>query len=585
MSIKAKIGLLVGVSALGIALLIGGGWFAMREMRRDIQGIVQGQFLSLINENMTPLISKQMLPMINEDIPLLLQYDDVVWSLMALDQHFNKAVILEKKSFVVSGEEADKELASIAKEHAQEIAGADRMLKMMTARMKTDSSEALLQELVKAYEEWKTQSGTVIENIVLPNKRHFAYKSSNEGSAKKAFENLTEVMRKIASEQSRRVTEHMTRIEEKKAAINAAEREIEERRKTVVNASSFMTDTLDVRQKQFVIVGLLSLFITVVIAIAMTRHILRLLSSAVGTTRRVADGDLTAVARATARDEIGHLLNALSDMASRLRTVLGDVKKMIGGVMLGQEAMGRTSAQLSRNSSEQAAFAEEVSAAIEEMAANIRQNAENALETERIALQMSEKAKKGGEAVRNAVAAMKQIAEKISVIDDIAKRTDLLALNAAIEAARAGEKGKGFAVVAAEIRKLAEQSGASAVEITDLAQVNERVAREAVQLLNALLPEVEKTTFLVQEITASCAEQNKGTDQIATAVQQLDQAIQNNAADAENIAATAEQLAGEAKGLNDAIGFFRLEAGGGTKAPPSTPSSTETASPSSSSKQ
>ena len=192
------------------------------------------------------------------------------------------------------------------------------------------------------------------------------------------------------------------------------------------------------------------------------------------------------------------------------------------------------------------------------MTANIRQNADNAKETEKIALKGAEDATSGGQAVQDTVTAMKSIADKIMIIEEIARQTNLLALNAAIEAARAGEQGKGFAVVAAEVRKLAERSQLAAAEISELSVSSVEVAENAGSLLAAMVPNIQRTAELVQEIAAASIEQDAGAEQISRAIQQLDSVIQTNASSSEEMASTAEELSSQAEQMQAAIGFFTV---------------------------
>lgn len=235
------------------------------------------------------------------------------------------------------------------------------------------------------------------------------------------------------------------------------------------------------------------------------------------------------------------------------------IKLAAQNVLEGSQAMNVSSIQMSQGTTEQAAAAEEASSSIEQMNATIRQNADNAMQTETIAVQAAENAREGGQAVGEAVVAMRDIADKINIIEEIARQTNLLALNAAIEAARAGEQGKGFAVVASEVRKLAERSQNAAGEIIELSVHSVDVAAEAERLLNRIVPDIQKTAELVQEISASCREQDAGAEQINKSIQQLDSVIQQNAASSEEIASTAEELSSQAEHLRAMIGSFTIE--------------------------
>ncbi|MBP7460994.1 MAG: MCP four helix bundle domain-containing protein [Candidatus Delongbacteria bacterium] len=279
--------------------------------------------------------------------------------------------------------------------------------------------------------------------------------------------------------------------------------------------------------------------------------------------KSMANGDLTKEIKI--RSDKDELMKSMSAMLEKLTEVVGDVKSSADNVAGGSQELSASAEQLSEGASEQAASAEEVSSSMEEMASSIQQNSENAAQTEKIAVKSSEDAKGGAKAVNETMVAMKEIASKITIIEEIARQTNMLALNAAIEAARAGEHGKGFAVVASEVRSLAERSQTAAGEITQLASQSVIVAEKAGEMLTRILPDIQKTAELVQEITAASSEQNKGAEQINKAIQQLDQVIQHNASASEEISSTSEQLTAQAEQLQQAIAFFRTRTSGNSR--------------------
>ena len=315
----------------------------------------------------------------------------------------------------------------------------------------------------------------------------------------------------------------------------------------------------------------------------------------------IAKGDFTARLNMVRKDEIGQLANALDGMADNLKKqadvaeqiskgnltvdvqlssdkdqlglalkqmseVLNDIIRQVmvatDNVSSGSQALSAAAQEMSQGATEQAASAEEASSSIEEMTANIRQNADNAMQTEKIAIGAAKDAREAGQVANDNMAAMKEIAGKITIIEEIARQTNLLALNAAIEAARAGEHGRGFAVVAAEVRKLAERSQVAAGEINKLSVSSVGVAEKAGIILGNLAPNIQRTAELVQEIAAASKEQDTGAEQISSAIQQLDKVIQQNASATEEMASTAEELSSQSEQLQEMIAFFKVKGDG-----------------------
>lgn len=270
------------------------------------------------------------------------------------------------------------------------------------------------------------------------------------------------------------------------------------------------------------------------------------------------NGDLTQLITNHYEGGFAKLRDSFNNTSKKLVDIINDVRTNTDALVTAADEVASTASTLSQGASEQAASVEETSASLEEMGASIDQNAENAKQTDTIATKSAKDAKQGGEAVKNTVTAMKEIADKISIIEDIAYQTNLLALNAAIEAARAGEHGKGFAVVASEVRKLAERSQKSANEIGTLAGSSVQIAESAGKLIEDIVPAINKTADLVQEITAASQEQSSGVNEVNKAMGQLDQVSQQSASASEELAAIAEELQAQAERLMSSISFFKL---------------------------
>ena len=319
--------------------------------------------------------------------------------------------------------------------------------------------------------------------------------------------------------------------------------------------------SLTTLSRVFILAFIFSILILTFILYLIVRSIVNPINEVIHFASIISQGDLTtemSMNLTKRKDEIGDLTGSLEQMRVELSRIVHEVKTAVNNVASGSQQLSATAQQMSQGAVEQASSAQEVSASMEEMGSTIRQTASNAVETDRISRKAAADSGESGDAVRKTVNAMNLISDKISIIEEISRNTNLLALNAAIEAARAGTQGKGFAVVAAEVRKLAERSQEAAKEINELSISSVDIAENAGSLLERMIPDIDKTATLVQEITVSSNEQSSGVQQISRALEQLDTVIQQNASAAEEMAATSEELSGQAHHLRDAIEYFKV---------------------------
>ncbi len=319
-----------------------------------------------------------------------------------------------------------------------------------------------------------------------------------------------------------------------------------------------------IKQNLFLIIIIIgfALLSGILISFLIARSITKPIIKGVDFAKAVAKGDLTANVDIEQEDEIGVFANSLKSMVSTLREIVIGITAGSDNIASASRELSSSSQEMSQGASEQASSAEEVSSSMEEMSANIQQNTDNAQQTEKIAIEASEGINKVASASKESLESTRLIAEKITIVNDIAFQTNILALNAAVEAARAGEHGKGFAVVAAEVRKLAERSKVAADEINDLSGHSLKVTENAGNLMVEIIPKIEKTAKLVQEISAASLEQSSGAGQVNSAIQQLNTVTQQNAAASEEMATSSEELASQSQQLKEIISYFKISNNG-----------------------
>ncbi|MCF8364159.1 MAG: MCP four helix bundle domain-containing protein [Bacteroidales bacterium] len=326
------------------------------------------------------------------------------------------------------------------------------------------------------------------------------------------------------------------------------------------NAAAFALQSIQDMQysRSILIIGLLiSILGSIMLGWQISKSITRPIKKGVAFAKEIAEGNLETSIEIDQNDEIGELAAMLTLMKNKLHKTISSIQAAAQHIAEASSQMSQTSQSISQGSTEQASAAEEISASIEEMSAAIAQNTSNAQRTEEIARQASSQMNTGSKNVIDVTSAIKEIAEKITIIGDIAYQTNILSLNAAVEAARAGEYGKGFAVVADEVKKLAERSQDAATEIDKVSGNGVSLAEESRHLFNAIVPQIELTLKLVQEITASSLEQNSGAEQVNDSIQQFNNVIQQNAAAAEEMATNAEELANQAEYLTEMTSYFQ----------------------------
>ena len=319
-----------------------------------------------------------------------------------------------------------------------------------------------------------------------------------------------------------------------------------------------LSDTMSGSQKVMVVLLIVSIAICVILIIAMTRSTINPIRKSMEGIQRITEGDLTTNVEINTGDEFSEMANQLNTMNDNLKNVVSNIISGADNIYQSSAQMSNASEMMSHGAGQQAASAEQVSASVQQMSASIEQNNQNARQTEKIAQKALESIREGSEASIRSVSAMKDIAAKISIIDEIAFQTNILALNAAVEAARAGENGKGFAVVAAEVRKLAERSATAASEIDKVSKEGVRISEDAGKLLQNIIPEIEKTALLVREIAEASNEQTSDIASINSAVQQLNEITQQYSASSEELYSSSQTLAEESENLKKTVEYFNI---------------------------
>ena len=451
--------------------------------------------------------------------------------ILETDRDLYQALVAERS--MIFTEPNSKRFQEFKEFYEENLEQADNRWESYKTFSSSDKEKALIPEYEKARDEWELASQKVIDSLmaetVTDNQREAIDLAL--GPAKEKFEEM------------RTFLDQLTEFNLKSAA--KAHQTAQRTYKTTV--------------VWFLTIAGIGLAVGGVLAVVISRQITIPLKEAVVISRKLAEGDLTQSIAIETRDETGQLLSAMNDMLKILRNVVNDAKDISNTVVSGSQQLSSSATQMSQGANSQASAAEEISSSMQQMSSNISQNANNASQTEKIAANAVEDALKSRKAVKKTIKAMKKIADEITIVAEIAKQTRMLSLNATIEAGKAHEYGKGFVVVASEVRELAERSRMAAQKITTLVDSGVTIVDKTGNRLTSLVPGIQKTAELVQEINAASGEQDIGARQINEAIQQLDRVTQQNSATSEELASTAEELANQSRQFQETIAFFKVE--------------------------
>ncbi len=473
-----------------------------------------------------------------EDLPLIKKISQI-------EAHqFEQAVILERilKLFHQSQyeneshiEELEKEFEELSEKVDIEIVEGEELCEEVILHEKNKSVVEEFKYVLASFKKIEQEHADFEEES------YEMFKNLNAGKM-----DLVEEQEEVIEEEADQLNAHLASLLENVEAFTDA---------SAKTAEADEADAIIIIIISIIVAVLISLVIALMIAGEISKAMIRMTV----VSNEIANGDLTSNIDIVRSDEIGRLADNFKTMIAKLREVVRGVISGSDNIASASQQMSANSEQVSEGASEQASSAEEVSSSMEQMSSNIQQNTDNAQQTEKIAQKAAEDITEGSNNVNITVDSMKKIADKVSIIGDIAFQTNILALNAAVEAARAGEHGRGFAVVAAEVRKLAERSQVAAGEIDELSKSSVDVAEKSGKLLEEIVPDIQKTSKLVQEITAASLEQNSGAEQINNAIQQLNQVTQENASASEEMATGSEELASQAEQLREMIAFFKID--------------------------